>query len=130
METVEERGWVRNRYGRVYKIPSDYSYKGVNYLVQGTAADILNERIIEVHKYLEDKTSSILMQVHDEIICEIHDSELETIPFKIKELLETNSLNIPLAVDMEVCEPSWATKRDFQVAQVSDKLEDYIDWGE
>jgi len=130
MATVAERGWVKNRYGRVYKIPSDYSYKGVNYLVQGTAADILNERIIEVHKYLEDKTSSILMQVHDEIICEIHDSELEIVPSKIKELLEINSLNIPLAVDMEICDPSWATKRNFQVAQVSDKLEDYIDWGE
>ena len=126
MEAVEDRGWIKNRYGRIYKIPSDTSYKGVNYLVQGTAADILNERMIQVHNYLSDKKSRVLLQVHDEIICEIHESELNYIPAKLKELLEENSLEIPLVVDMEVCEPSWATKKDF----VEDNVVDYIDWGE
>ena len=84
----------------------------------------------EIHKYLIDKQSSILMQVHDEIICEIHDSEIDTIPWKLKELLEENSLNIPLVVDMEVCEPSWATKRGYgeEPEVVEDIIEDYIDW--
>ena len=50
MKAVEERGWIKNKYGRVYKVPSTMSYKGVNYLVQGTSADILNERLIEVSK--------------------------------------------------------------------------------
>ena len=31
MNTVQERGWIKNRYGRVYVIPADISYKGVNY---------------------------------------------------------------------------------------------------
>ena len=152
MTTVVDRGWIKNRYGRVYKIPEDYSYKGVNYLVQGTAADILNERIIKVHEYLVDKKSSILMQVHDEIICEIHDDELAKLPWTLKEILEENSLGIPLVVDMEVCDPSWASKRDYwqyttevidhpcsEEVEVSledieealasvDFIEDYIDW--
>ena len=149
MTTVADRGWIKNRYGRVYKIPVDYSYKGVNYLVQGTAADILNERIIKVHEYLSDKKSSILMQVHDEIICEIHDDELAKLPWALKEILEDNSLGIPLAVDMEVCDPSWATKRDYwkyttevidhphseeieitveDILSVLEPIEDYIDW--
>ena len=124
VDTVVERGWIRNRYGRRYQIAPKFAYKGVNYLVQGTSADILSERMIEIHKYLADKKSNILLQVHDEIICEIHDSELENIPFNIKELLEQNSLDIPLQVDMEICSPSWATKSKFKVWS----FEDCIDW--
>ena len=124
VETVETRGWIKNRYGRRYEINPKFAYKGVNYLVQGTSADILSERMIEISKFLKDKKSNILLQVHDEIICEIHDSELETIPFDIRSLLEINTLNIPLSVDMEICNPSWATKKDFKLPT----LEDYIDW--
>ena len=126
VETVESRGWIRNRYGRVYKINPKFAYKGVNYLVQGTSADIMSERMIEVDKYLETTKSNILLQVHDEIICEIHDDDLRNIPFKIKELLEINSLDIPLQVDMEVCTPSWATKKDY--IKPDDSVENYIDW--
>ena len=53
----------------------------------------------------------MLLQVHDEIICEIDNSELEEVPNQIKSLLEQNSLDIPLYVDMEECSPSWATKK-------------------
>ena len=80
--------------------------------------------MIVIDDYLESTKSNILLQVHDEIICEIHDSELETVPFEIKKLLEINSLDIPLKVDMEICSPSWATKKDF----VATTLADYIDW--
>ena len=124
VETVATRGWIRNRYGRQYKIHPGFAYKGVNYLVQGTSADILSERMLVSDEYLKDKQSHILLQVHDEIICEVHDSELDTVPEKIRELLEINSLDIPLKVDMEICSPSWATKKDF----VATTLADYIDW--
>ena len=86
----------------------------------------MSERMIEVDKYLETTKSNILLQVHDEIICEIHDDDLRNIPFKIKELLEINSLDIPLQVDMEVCTPSWATKKDY--IKPDDSVENYIDW--
>ena len=128
MKAVQERGWIKNRYGRLYRIEKDIAYKGVNYLVQGTSADILNERMIKVYDYLKDKKSNILLQVHDEIICEIHDSELREVPSTIRGLLEENSLGIPLKVDMEICEPSWASKKDFE-EPVEVVLEDCIDWG-
>ena len=104
---------------------------GVNYLVQGTSADILNERIIEVYNYIKDTKSNVLLQVHDEIICEIHKDDLTTVPHEIKKLMEINSLNIPLYVDMEVCTPSWATKTDFGgdlLFMPKDDIIDYIDW--
>ena len=128
---VELRGWIKNRYGRKYLIPRDLGYKGVNYLVQGTSADILNERLIEVHKLLENSLSSVILQVHDEIICEIHESELETLPKKIASTLEQNSLQIPLFVDMEVCHPFWAEKIEFNKWMANKPQTDiinYIDW--
>lgn len=112
MKAVEERGWVRNRYGRIYQIPKKQSYKGVNYLVQGTSADLLNERLVEVYKFLSDKRSSMLLQVHDEVILEIHDSEMHLLP-AIVNIMQQNSLNIPLFVDQEICINSWAKKMDY-----------------
>jgi len=120
-------GFVRNKYGRVYQLNRDFAYKGVNYLVQGTSADLLSERMVEVDKYLDNKKSNLLLQVHDEIICEIHESELEDVPHKIKELLMTNTLDIPLEVDMELLNPSWATKSALQ-APTKQVEDDWIDW--
>ena len=126
VETVERRGWIKNRYGRQYLINKDFAYKGVNYLVQGTSADLLSERMLEVDNYLKDKKSNILLQVHDEIICEIHNTELEKVPYEIRDLLQTNSLDIPLVVDMEMCSPSWASKKDLKPTVI----EDWIDWSD
>ena len=129
--TVETRGWVKNRYGRRYTIPVELSYKGVNYLVQGTSADMLNERMVEVHEYLKTKRSNLVLQVHDEIICEIHNEELDEVTARIRELMEVNSLDIPLKVDVEICKASWALKKDFESKEsvAVAQLENSIDWG-
>jgi DNA polymerase-1 len=127
--TVVTRGWVKNRYGRKYVIPADLAYKGVNYLVQGTSADILNERIIKTHEYLKTKKSRILLQVHDEIICEIPDDEIRDVPDAVQKILEENSLGIPLRVDVEVCDPSWATKKYLTDIPKPVTIEEAIDWG-
>jgi DNA polymerase-1 len=128
VRVVSSRGWIKNRYGRVYVVPKDLAYKGVNYLVQGTSADILSERMIEVDKYLSNKKSNILVQVHDEIICEVHDSELNDVTPNIQNLLQENSLGIPLEVDVEVCKPSWATKVDFEPNVQEAEIDWTIDW--
>ena len=146
MLKVREQGHLFNKYKRLYVIEPKFAYKGINYLVQGTSADILSERMIEVHKYLQDKQSNMLLQVHDEIICEIHVDELHTVTHEIKNLLETNTLDIPLKVDVEICQPSWASKQEVSFVEQNGfhwviggkleeappaeetKVEDHIDW--
>ena len=133
VKTVETRGWIRNRYGRMYHIPANFAYKGVNYLVQGTSADIMNERLIEAHRHLNGHKSNILLQVHDEIICEIHKDEIRTVPQEIQKILSVNSLGIPLQVDMELCDPTWASKVDMKKALSNGhfakaKMEDFVIW--
>ena len=76
----------------------------------------------------------MLLQVHDEIICEIHQSELSWLPLEIKRLMEENSLEIPLKVDIDVCDGSWAVKKDWSKIQLTETpkavtLEESIDWG-
>tara|TARA_R110000824_G_scaffold401764_1_gene615206 strand:- start:13310 stop:15598 length:2289 start_codon:yes stop_codon:yes gene_type:complete len=112
MKAVSERGWVKNRFGRVYVIPKKEAYKGINYLVQGTSADILNERLIEIGKYLSTKKSNMLLQVHDEVILEISDDETDIIP-ELLTIMQTNTLGIPLFCDVEICEGSWAIKKEY-----------------
>jgi len=127
---VETRGWIKNRYGRIYHIPEQLAYKGVNYLVQGTSADILNERMVEVYKILWDTDSHLLLQVHDEVICEIPEHEMSTMIPLIRDCLKENSLDIPLQVDVDICTPSWATKIGFEqwTNEQTDDIIDYIDW--
>ena len=133
---VEQRGWVKSKYDRIYKVDRDKGYRAVNYLIQGTSADLLSERMIEVDKFLTGTNSKMLLQVHDEIICEIHKDDALLIP-QIRDILQENSLDIPLMVDMELCEPSWATKHDSQVQEGSVvyanapapvTAREYIDW--
>ena len=92
--------------------------------------------MIEVHKFLTGTKSRMVLQVHDEIICEIHQDDILLVE-KIRDILQENSLGIPLVVDMELCEPSWATKHDFQIHDgdvvygklpISVPVEEYIDW--
>ena len=93
----------------------------------------MNERLIEVHKALKGTSSRVLLQVHDEIICEIHESDIHTIPEQICDIMRVNSLQIPLQVDMELCDPSWASKIDMSKALTNghvpqQRVEDFIDW--
>ena len=74
----------------------------------------------------------MLLQVHDEIVCEIHDDEICEVPLQIQRLMEENSLEIPLKVDIDVCEGSWAVKKDWSKISLTQKpepvkLEDIID---
>ena len=141
VKTIETRGWVRNKYGRIYRVPHNWGYKAVNYLVQGTSADILSERMIEIDTFLQPYKTNMLMQIHDEIIFEVHKDEVHLIPL-IKEIMLKNSLGMDLEVDMEWCKPSWASKTNFHVIdglmyegkepeaidKPLDNVVEYIDW--
>jgi DNA polymerase I-like protein with 3'-5' exonuclease and polymerase domains len=89
--------------------------------------------MIKVYDYLKDKKSNMLLQVHDEIVCEIHDDEIREVPLQIQALMEENSLNIPLKVDIDVCDGSWAVKKDWSKLTLTQEpvcatLESSIDW--
>ncbi|MEX0719176.1 MAG: DNA polymerase I [Balneolaceae bacterium] len=112
-EFAREHGYVKTLSGRRRYIPEinsgNWNRRGfaertaINMPIQGTAADIIKIAMINIHDWLKenDKKSRMLLQVHDELIFEIHESELDEVPAKIEELMESAyPLSVPLKVDM------------------------------
>lgn len=110
---AKENGYVTTLMGRRRYIPeinsSNWNVRGfaertaINMPIQGTAADIIKLAMIDIHSYLESNNlrSRMLLQVHDELIFEINNSESDEVPAKIKDLMESAfELAVPLDVDM------------------------------
>lgn len=75
----------------------------VNAPIQGSAADIIKIAMINIHKKLvsENWKSKMLLQVHDELVFDVHNSELEKIQPMIKNEMENAfQLDVPLDVDL------------------------------
>jgi len=75
------RGFIFNKYGRrVYLDDPKWAYKLVNYLIQGTGADVIRHAMVKIHKRMKGMKSGMVAQIHDELLFEIHKSELHIIP--------------------------------------------------
>lgn len=109
---AKENGFIKTLLGRRRYIPditsSNWSRRGfaervaINMPIQGTAADVIKLAMIQIHNWLtsNQKKSRMLLQVHDELIFEIHESEMEEVPTKIVELMENAfPMDVPLKVD-------------------------------
>jgi len=112
---IEEGKEIHNRYDRKYYIDPARSYLGVNYLVQGTSAEIVKERMGVLSDYFYDNhlKSRLLIQVHDEFIIEVHNDEFDHLP-SIASIIENNSVGIPLKIDVSECKPSWIQKKKIE----------------
>jgi len=112
---IERGEYVYNGYNRRYVITPDKAYIGINYLVQGTSGDIIKENMIHIDKFLEDKKSKMLIQIHDELLFDIDEEEEESgIVYQIASIMKTNRLGIPLNVDVKKCKGSWANKEKYE----------------
>ncbi|MEH6618712.1 DNA polymerase I [Maribacter arcticus] len=79
----------------------------VNAPIQGSAADIIKIAMINIHKKLEEGTykSKMLLQVHDELVFDIYNPELEELKTLIKSEMENAyKLDVPLDVEVGVGE--------------------------
>ena len=77
----------------------------VNAPIQGSAADIIKIAMINIHKKLvsENWQSKMLLQVHDELVFDVHNSELEKIKPMIKyEMENAFKMAVPLEVEMGI----------------------------
>ena len=75
----------------------------VNAPIQGSAADIIKIAMINIHKKLTDENwkSKMLLQVHDELVFDVHNDELEAIQPMIKHEMENAfTLAVPLEVEI------------------------------
>ena len=76
--------------------------QAVNTIIQGTAAEIIKKSMIEIDKYLENKKSKMVLQIHDEILIEADLQEAEDIIINVKNIMENIiTLNVKLIVNFK-----------------------------
>lgn len=112
---IRSKGYVENLLGRRYYFQNTgEAYKGYNYLIQGSCADFLKSKQIELHKFLEPYESKMVMPIHDELLFSIKNGEEFLIP-NIKEILEDSKelmVSVPMVADVSTTKTNWAEKED------------------
>lgn len=111
-EQAREAGYVQTILGRRRFIPEiDSSNRhvregaermAINMPVQGTSADIIKVAMINLQREMDKRSlkSKMLLQVHDELVFEVPQEELETMRQLVPEIMSTAlKLSIPLKVD-------------------------------
>jgi DNA polymerase-1 len=111
--TAESRGFAKNWLGRHNYMARDFSYKAPNQLIQGGCADVMKVAMVEVDKMLQATRSHQLLSIHDELIIETHYSDIDNVPKKIIDIMESVYPHnyLPLTASAEWSEISLADKR-------------------
>ena len=114
-EKAREQGYVETVFGRRLYLPEinarnvnrrQYAERSaINAPMQGTAADIIKKAMILVHDWLSTEGSGtrMIMQVHDELVFEVPQSDIENVRDKVIALMSgAAELSVPLKVDAGV----------------------------
>lgn len=111
-----EKGYTQSLLGRRRRFPEinsedrrvrkEMERKAVNFVIQGSNADITKAAMIKIfrNKYLS-QVAHILIQVHDELIIEVLEGEIEKAKEEIKRAMEkpfNKSLRVDLPVDIRI----------------------------
>jgi DNA polymerase-1 len=77
----------------------------INAPIQGSAADIIKIAMINIHRWLQKEKlqTKMILQVHDELVFDLHQDEVEIVKPKIKELMKSAViLDVPMEVEVGV----------------------------
>ncbi len=114
-EFAKKNGYVKTMFGRRREVPqinakdpnirAEGERIAINTPIQGTAADIMKIAMIKIHERMkkENLKSMMILQVHDELVFEVPDDELELMKEIVKSEMENAvKLRVPLLVDIYV----------------------------
>ena len=96
---------IDERNNKNYMIKEQGRRIALNTPIQGSSADILKKAMIEIYDEFNKKglKSKMLIQVHDELVFNVFNNELDEVKEIVKRIMEnTYTLNVPLEVDIEV----------------------------
>lgn len=116
-EFAIKNGYTETIFGRKRDVPELKSSNrntveegkrmAINAPIQGSAADIIKLAMIDIDKKIEGMKSMMILQIHDELVFEVPDEEMETLRNIIKESMENViKMKVPLKVEIEFGE-SW-----------------------
>lgn len=115
VEFTEKNGYTETLFGRRRiieginsknkNIKSQAERMAVNSVIQGTAAEVLKQVMIEIYRYIKDKAGiSLLLQVHDELIFEISLDRLEEYRENIEKIMRecVKFDSVPLEINTNI----------------------------
>lgn len=113
VEKGKEEGFVTTMFQRIRPIPelksSNFMQRNfgervaMNSPIQGSAADIIKIAMIRVNMELKKRKlkSRLILQIHDELLIEAHDSEVEEVKgILTREMMSAAKLSVPLNIDI------------------------------
>lgn len=117
-QSAREKGFSTTLMGRKRPIPeinnknpavrSAAERLAINTPLQGTAADLIKLAMIEIDTEVQQQEGSMILQIHDELIFEVPDTEVPTFKKLIKNKMEhVFKLKVPIVVDIAVGK-NWA----------------------
>jgi DNA polymerase-1 len=114
-EQARTVGYVETVFGRRLWLPEIKSGSparrqaaeraAINAPMQGTAADLIKLAMVAVQTFLEEEKlkSLLIMQVHDELVLEVPENEVDRVKNSVRELMQSVAkLNVALVVDVGV----------------------------
>jgi DNA polymerase-1 len=123
-EEAREKGFVQTLFGRIRYIPEISNHDNnirqlgeraaMNTPIQGTAADIIKMAMVNIYKKINERglLSRLIMQIHDELVFEVREDEVDAMETLIREEMEqVVSLSVPLKVSLGKGH-SWAEAHD------------------
>jgi DNA polymerase-1 len=125
---AREQGYVETLLGRRRYFPALRSERrgqeqqraeraAINHPIQGTAADIIKIAMIRLFRALRDRDlgARMLLQVHDELVLEVPEHELNAVITLVRATMEeAYSLDAPLKADVKVG-PNWYEMKDVEI---------------
>lgn len=101
---MNRRRVIEELQSKNHMIRSSGERMALNTPIQGSAADILKKAMVEIYRELNKRglKSKMLMQIHDELVFNVKNDELEEVKTLVKDIMEnTYKLSVPLKVDIE-----------------------------
>ena len=120
---ARQRGYTETLFGRRRKIPelssSNFRIRqagerqAMNAGIQGLAADIFKVALVELDKALDDQdlASEVILQVHDEVVLEVPDGELDAARKLVVDVM-ANAFDLRVPLDVNLADgPTWAAAK-------------------
>lgn len=113
-ETISMRGYIQSLYGRHLHVEEEH--KMLNALIQGSAADLMRNAVVNVYRKLDSNYASHIVNiVHDEIIIDADANEIVTLVNLVPTLMGNNTVEeyVSIETDCEISHTNWADKEEY-----------------
>ena len=101
-------GWVKDLWGRRRYLYEGIAYKAVNFIIQGSAADLMKDTLARLCVVLRPYETRVINVIHDEFIFEVPYLEAEEVVSLIKlEMERSDRVTVPLRADLKFAPERW-----------------------